>query len=172
MKFLTKTAAIAALTVTVLGYGSVSFADQAIAQTSQATKSSALPDSIRKAVIGNRKGGAIAGQRIGNTNYFVVYHKSVYNCGSAGCKADIWHHVGKKYIRKGSLPVGHLPITVLPQTSNGMPWLGVSVDDNDLKPATLAVAFDGEGYNLMDWDTLLPENTGKVLISREMLKPY
>lgn len=173
MKTFIKSAMIASLALGVAGYGAGSVPSEAMAQTrSEPAKSSALPDSIRNAAIKGQASGKVAGARIGNTDFFVVYVKSTGLCGSAGCRAQIWAREGSKYVRKQSLPVGYLPVSVLPQSDKGMPRLGISVDDENLRPATLVVAFDGKNYSLSDWDNLLPANAGKVIVSDKMLKSF
>lgn len=131
-----------------------------------------LPASIREAAISDKVEGEVAGARIPGTDTFVVYVKAAGLCGSGGCRAQIWTFEGETPVRKESLPVGFLPISILAETDNGMPRLGISVNGQELEPETLMVGFDGETYALTEWDNLVGENEGQLIVSHRMLETF
>lgn len=126
---------------------------------------------ISKAIAQNsEKTGRVAAAPLGSGR-FIVYLKTQNNCGTGGCGADIWAFNGKDYQRVGDLPVGYLPIRQLPETDNGMPRLAITVYEK-AGPATLVpVIFNGREY-MADWSKTLPANSGKVILSDNMLKAF
>lgn len=141
----------------------------------QAPESAGLPDALRRAAIATRSDttGEIAGARIGNTGLYVVYLKTARGCGSGGCRAQVWKGEGGGFVRGQSMPVGRLPIVVLPQTSNGMPLLGVTIYDKQSRAlAIMPVGFDGQSYTKQSDDRLLPADSGRPLVTDAMLRPF
>lgn len=153
----------------------ITTAQEVMHQGPKLSDSATLPKTVEQEAIASVEAetGEIAGIRIGNSAYFIAYIKAATNCGSGGCRAQIWKRDGDQYVRQQSLPVGYLPITVLPDIDHGMPRLGVSVyDTNSNQMMVLPIAFDGQDYALSDWDQLLSERSGEVVLTSEMLKKF
>lgn len=144
-------------------------------QTTPPLRTSVLPPAIRSAAIATRSKGSgeIAGARIGASNYYIVYLQTQAGCGSGGCRAQIWKMAKGLPEQRASLPVGRLPIFVLPQVDNGMPRLGVSTfDASSNRVALVTVAFDGSDYSQADWDNLLSEKSGEMILMESMLERF
>lgn len=140
----------------------------------QSLADAGLPDALRRAVIATRSDstGEIAGARVGETGTYVVYVRTEHGCGSGGCRAQIWRRAAGEFVRGESLPVGRLPIVVLPQMSNGMPLLGVTVQEAwNARPVIVPVRFDGRAYSQAS-DRHLSATSGRTLLTRAMLRPF
>ncbi|QAY80306.1 hypothetical protein [Sphingosinicella sp. BN140058] len=166
------TAAAAMMAIAALGTSTASVAQARNTPASQVN--STFPDSIKRAAIASSEGehGSIAGTRIANTNYFVVYIKSQGWCGSGGCRAQIWTLAGGRPVRKESISVGYLPIVLLPGVDNGMPRIGVTTVAAGNRLAILPIAFDGQSYTNAMHDNLLTPNSGKPILTQAMLRPF
>ena len=134
---------------------------------------SELPETVKQAAIADLSSkGHIAGARIGDSEHFVVYIRTPGNCGSGGCRAQIWTLDGDRPVRKESIAVGRLPIVLLPEVDNGMPRIGITTTTRDFKLAVLPIAYDGQNYGASMWDDLLAADAGQPLITASMLEPY
>jgi hypothetical protein len=71
-----------------------------------------------------------------------------------------------------SPPVGHLPITMLPQEKNGKPSLGLTVSNEDVTSVILPITFDGTNYTEWDWTNLLLAGSGQALLIERSLEPF
>jgi hypothetical protein len=157
--------------IAALGSSTASVAQTANRQSVQ--PSSALPDAIKRAAIATQsEKGRIAGARIGDSNHFVVYIDARGNCGSGGCRAQIWTLDGNRPIRKESIAVGQLPIVLLPGVDNGMPRIGITTRTRDFRAAVVSIAYDGQNYAVNGWDNLLAQSVGRPLITASMLHSY
>jgi len=138
------------------------------------TDPSVLPTRIRQAAIDTRSGseGRIAGARIGDSDFYVVFLETTYGCGSGGCRAQIWEYNERGLKQHPSLPAGHLPITMLPQEKNGKPSLGLTVSNEDVALVILPITFGGTSYTEWDWTKLLPADSGQTLINARSLEPF
>ncbi|MXP14501.1 hypothetical protein GRI44_07025 [Altererythrobacter confluentis] len=116
--------------------------------------------------------GEIAHAQIGSSNLFVVYVRFEGECGSSGCRAQIWKMDDGRAVLLNSLPVGHLPIVMLPAQDSGMPRLGVTVWDKTLGHAILPIAFDGEIYSSGGRDAVPLTYAGHTLITESMLRTF
>ncbi len=164
--------ALAALALTFTASGGYTLESPAQAQNAQA--SSQLPAELRKAAIATlfeEDTGQIAGAQINNTPYYIVYMKTRYNCGTGGCRAQIWKKEGNRFIEKEALTVGFLPIVLLPHVDNGMQRIGVSSESDDGRLAILPIAFDGQNYATDLPNNLVTPTSGKPIVTTEMLNP-
>lgn len=162
------TAAIAAAAAM---FGTIAMSAQAL----QRAATPSLPETLWRAAIKPRddRTGMVAGAQIGLTNVYVVYLKTAKGCGSGGCRAQIWKRNGDRFDRGESLPVGHLPITVLPRIVHGMPVLGVTVYEKARgRPSVLQVAYDGQDYTQQLDDGSAAETAGDPLITSRMLQRF
>lgn len=169
-RIITAALAATALAAGIMGASSVTSAQD----RPRVAASAGLPDALRRAAIAARsdRAGRIAGARIGDTATWVVFMMTASGCGSGGCRAQVWRSEGGRFVRRGSMPVGRLPIVVLPQAANGMPVLGVTVfDKRTISAAIQPVGFDGKEYSQQDGD-LLPAGTGRPLLTPAMLRSF
>ena len=133
---------------------------------------SGLPAAIRQAAISAAasRHGQIAGARIGDTNMYVTYLRSESNCGTGGCGTRVWRLSGGRATLVGRLGVSFPPVLILPEVDRGMPRLGLSVRDINSSWVIPAI-WDGSTYQV-NYDEVLPTNSGRPLITRDMLRPF
>ena len=133
-----------------------------------------LPGHVRAAVFATLDGdsGDFAGAAIAGTDMYVVYARGPGWCGSGGCRAQIWRDTGDGAERLGSLPVGWLPIVRLADGPNGRPRLGVTIWEASAKPYLQGAEITSDGWNYEGWSETLPQASGEILLSAEMLAPY
>lgn len=164
--------ALTAASMAIAGPASAQTAEQAPSLTSLAP----LPEKIRSAAIDASIAdtGLIAGAQIGSTNHYIVYLKTNMNCGSGGCRAQIWELRANGPVQKESLPVGFLPIYVLPQLDSGLPRLAVTIPHKgeELGTVPLAVAYDGENYLDYRVDEKIDTDLARPLVTSDMLTAF
>ena len=133
-----------------------------------------LPSHVRAAVFAAFDGenGEIAGALIAGTDLYVVYTRGPGWCGSGGCRAQIWRDTGVDAERLESLPVGWLPIVRLADGEDGQPRLGVTIWEATAKPYLLGIEITSDGWNYEGWRKILPQDSGEILLSAEMLASY
>lgn len=133
-----------------------------------------LPGHVSAAVFATLDGdsGEVAGAAIAGTDLYVVYIRSPNWCGSGGCRAQIWRDTGNDAERLESLPVGRLPIVRLADGVDGRPRLGVTSWVATAKPYLLGIEITSDGWNYEGWRKILPQDSGEILLSAEMLASY
>lgn len=164
--------ALVAASIAITGPASAEPAEQSAAVSSMAP----LPNEIRHAAIAESIAdtGLIAGAQIGSTNHYIVYLKTNMNCGSGGCRAQIWELGANGPTQKESLPVGFLPIYVLPQLDSGQPRLAVTIPHKgeELGTVPLVVAYDGENYLDYRVDEKIDTDLARPLVTSDMLTAF
>lgn len=111
--------------------------------------------------------GQIAAVKLNNEGQYLVYIKSSRTCGSGGCRAQVWQKTDGGFQLIEKLPVGFLPIRDL-STSQNTSVLGVTAYDKAGPAQIIPVTEAQEGYEA-NWDSPLPAEAGKNLITQSML---
>jgi len=140
-----------------------------LASTANAENGQNVPDELFTQALAqtSAESGQIAAVKLNNEGQYLVYIKSSRTCGSGGCRAQVWEKTESGFQMVEKLPVGFLPIRDL-STKQNASILGVTVYDK-AGPATIVPVTETQNGYEANWDASLPAETGKQLITQNML---